>query len=610
VSGVAAEVREAWADARAGWRPAWTVAAGVVGALALTPLVAGGSQLELLAAGGYLALAAVGLNVAAGMAGIPLLCQGAFVGLGAFGAAWLEARHGWSPGPAIVAGVAVSGAAGAAIGVAARRMRPAFTAVATWIATWLLAFLLAAFPGLFGGSQGLVVPGSPLRVPVLGSTVRLTSGVHFELALWLLAAALVGFAAARRSSLGVAMAAVRAGVAEEAGVEPGRHRVGALVVAALLGGLAGALGVHLAGVADRAAYGPVLSVELFVAVLLGGEGTVLGPVLGTIAVVAIPGAARGLGSASGIGPERYAPVIASALLLAAIALRARRGHPRLGGRTGDGAAPEPATAVVDDDVLRPERPRRLAGEALSRRFGGVVAADGVTFEAEPGTIHALVGPNGSGKSTLLAMLGGSLAPDSGRVVLDGRNVTARGAAARVRAGVARTLQRTTVVGALPALDHVEAGTLAARRFAGAVRSALATPRARRERAEARRHAVTLLRLVGLEHRDGVPAERLDGAEQRLLAVATACASRPSVVLLDEPAAGLAPAEADRLTGLLRRLRDAGVAVVLVEHDFPLVMEVADRVTVLDAGRVIASGPPAAVAADPAVVDAYLGAGVG
>jgi branched-chain amino acid transport system permease protein len=606
ISGVGAALSGGLRDLRAAWGPSAWASIAAVGASALLPLVASAEGVRFVAAALYLGVAAVGLNFAVGLAGLPVLSQGAFVGIGAFGAAWLEVHKGWHAGPAIAASLIMCVAAGFVVGTGAIRLRRELVAVATWIVAWLLWFTLLAFPHLSGGSQGLVLPDARIRVPLLGATLRLTAGVHFEIALAVLALAVFAFLVVSRSPTGLHLAAVREGPAPAAavGVAGGALQVGSFTAAAGLGGLAGALGVHLAGVADRVAYGPLLSFELFVAVLLGGAGSVLGPLWGTAVVVLIPGAVRGVGSISGgFGGEQYAPVITSALLLVALAARSATSPlPRRRAGGGNRAEVEAAGPVL-------EPARRLSGPVLAaagivKRYGGVTALGGVEVAVSGGEIRALVGPNGSGKTTLLRVLAGATAPDEGTVSVGDRDVTGLDVRSRARLGVARTLQRTAGFPLLSASEHVEVGMAVTRRHGGVVRSLLGTPRARAERRQTRRRALAILGRVDID-----PTARstdLSAGEMRLLAVATAAASSPQVLLLDEPSSGMSRPEVERLARLVREMRGRGTAIVMVEHDFPLVAALADRVTVLDAGRVIAEGPPEEVAQDPAVLSAYLG----
>ena len=230
----------------------------------------------------------------------------------------------------------------------------------------------------------------------------------------------------------------------------------------------------------------------------------------------------------------------------------------------------------------------------------------MSLELAPGEVCALVGPNGSGKTTVLRLLAGVYPPDAGTVVFDGVDFADAPPRARARQGLVRTLQGSAAFGELTALENLIVGAGLRRVHGGALRAAFATPLARSEDAETRAAARAALSDVGLTWAADARAGELAGPEQRLLAVAAALATRPRVLLLDEPSAGASLADVRRLDALLADLRERGVAVLLVEHNLRLVRAVADRVIVMAAGAVIAAGSPQAVSADPDVRTAYLG----
>ncbi|MFN2590076.1 MAG: branched-chain amino acid ABC transporter ATP-binding protein/permease [Actinomycetota bacterium] len=616
---------EAGRTARAGWTGRTSIAAALFLAAALVPLaVADPLRRASFASALYVALAAVGLNVTVGLAGMPSLGQGAFVGIGAFGAALLTTRAGWDSGAAVVVAVALAAGAGLLVGSGASRLRGPFVAVATWVVAWLVAFALAAFPALSGGAQGLVVPEGRVNIPWTGLGFRLTPAVHYEVALVLVSLALLAFGVVARSPAGLALAAARRGstMAAVAALRTRPLHLGAFTVSAAVGGLAGALLVQLAGIADPTAYGPLLSVELFVAVLLGGAGTLLGPVIGAAVLVVLPTIAHGAGTTA--GASRFQPVITAVLLLAAL-LVGRGGLVRLferwlipRWRRSDQAttesvpeAPKPKGAAGRRTVGREPRrssdgPPVLVADGLTKRFGGVTALDGLSVAFSEGRIHAIIGPNGSGKTTLLRTLAGAVVPDDGRVSLDGRDVTGLPPWERSRAGIARTPARTTVVPELTALQHIEAALWSEDGRATPFRIIVSTPRARAEMAGIRSRAEEVLALLDLSAVASRPASELSGADQRLIMLATACARGPRVLLADEPSSGLSGPDAERIIRALITLRAAGTTVVLVEHNLGVVRVAADVVTVLDAGAVIAEGTPGRIARRRAVLDAYLG----
>jgi branched-chain amino acid transport system ATP-binding protein len=248
----------------------------------------------------------------------------------------------------------------------------------------------------------------------------------------------------------------------------------------------------------------------------------------------------------------------------------------------------------------------LSVEGLSVAFGGLAALRGVGFEVGDGEIFALIGPNGSGKTTVFNVLSGLIRPDAGRVTFAGAELTRLPAHRIARAGIGRTFQNTEVFRALSALDNVLVGEHARLR-GGVLAAACGAPRVRREEAAARERARALLARVGLADVADVPAGSLPLGHQKRLEMARALAAVPKLLLLDEPAGGLNPTETRTLMDLIRGLRaERGLTILVVEHDMDLVMGICDRVTVLHDGRILAAGSPREVAADPAVIDAYLG----
>jgi branched-chain amino acid transport system ATP-binding protein len=271
-------------------------------------------------------------------------------------------------------------------------------------------------------------------------------------------------------------------------------------------------------------------------------------------------------------------------------------------RLGRAPARRPAAASAPGR----RRGATLSAEGVRRRFGGVVALDGLELEVRPSTIVALIGPNGSGKTTALRILSGTLAPDGGRLALDAEPLDGTGIATRVELGVVRTLQRTAVFPEMTALENVLTGAGVHRPYGGAVRTVLATPKARAEDRASRAAALATLGLVGMEESAGAAAGTLSASEQRRLMLASALATGPRVLLLDEISAGGTADDVGRLAEILEGLRQDGLAIVLVEHNLRLVRDVASTVVVLDHGRTIAAGSPREVATLSQVRAAYLG----
>jgi branched-chain amino acid transport system ATP-binding protein len=238
-------------------------------------------------------------------------------------------------------------------------------------------------------------------------------------------------------------------------------------------------------------------------------------------------------------------------------------------------------------------------ERVSKRFGGVVATDQVSLEIAAGEVHALIGPNGAGKTTLIGQICGSLRCDAGRVLFAGRDVTDMSQHARVAAGLARSFQITSIFQRFSVLDNI---ALAVQARSGSSLSFWKPVAAERALFD---EAGSIAREVGLSDRTHIPAGNLAHGEQRALEVGLALATRPKLVLLDEPMAGMGPEESQRMIALIASTR-ARVTMLLVEHDMDAVFRLADRISVLVDGRVIASGVPQDIRRDPQVRRAYLG----
>ena len=568
-------VRDAARDARRAWGPMQTAGVCVVAVAAALPWFAPGwVHIDELAGWLYLALAATGLVVTVGLAGLPSLGQGAFMGIGAFATGLLVARAGWPAEAAVPVALLVSLVAGILAGAAVVRLAPLFLAVSTWILTWLVVLVALAFPGVSGGAQGYVVDS------FLGTTG------HYELALVLTALAVAAVSTLRRSSIGIRLRANRdrSVAAATLGVRRDRLLLGAFAASAAVAGLAGSLAVQLQGVTDPHAFGPSVSFKLLVAVLVGGAsyacGGVVGvAVLGVIALVARAWALLQAGSATGVQP-----MLAAVLLLVVIGLGEVGAIPLL-------ARLRRRLAPVGPEAPRPRaRPRRggqegaaLAARGLLKRYGGVEALAGFDLAVAPGEVVGLVGANGSGKTTALRALAGALTLDAGEILLDGRPLRAAGPVQAAEAGVVRTLQRTATFGSLTVLENAIVGASLHAHAGSPLRVLAATPKSRAEENEMRAEAVDALRIVRLDNLAAEPAERLDGFRQRLLMLAAALAARPRLLLLDEPSAGATVSDLGQIGETIREIRALGVSLVVVEHNLPFVRALADRVVVMADG---------------------------
>ena len=242
---------------------------------------------------------------------------------------------------------------------------------------------------------------------------------------------------------------------------------------------------------------------------------------------------------------------------------------------------------------------------ITKHFGGLAAVKDIGFGVNEGSIVALIGPNGAGKTTLFNIITGTLSPEKGSIRIKGRDMVGLKPFQIASAGITRTFQNLQLFSSMTVLENVMAGAYL-RSKKGFIHSFFSFPGSCPEEKKIREESLTLLEEIGLMETAGTPASALPFGKQRLLEIARALASDPALVLLDEPAAGLNPAETEVLTNYLKKLKTKGTAMILIEHDMQTVMEAADRIVVLNFGQMIAEGMPAEIQANPDVVKAYLG----
>ncbi|MEW6255362.1 MAG: branched-chain amino acid ABC transporter ATP-binding protein/permease [Pseudomonadota bacterium] len=545
----------------------------LLGAAALAGfcLVAESYTLFVIALIALTVIVGVGLNILLGLAGQVSLGHVGFYAIGAYVSGILILK-GWDFFAALPVAVLVAGLVGALLALPALRVSGPYLAMVTIAFAFIVEHGLIEWRDVTGGANGLM----GILPPSIGPLVFAEKEMAL-LAVALATLCLLGFWRLSDSRLGRAMRAVRDSevAAQSVGLNPVSLKTLAFALSAALAGLAGAVFAPLLMFISPGSFPFSQSILFLFAVVLGGAGTVLGPVIGALVVAGLPELLSDL--------AEYRLLIFGALLLGVLWIapeglvgllaRLKRIDPR----------PARDTGADVSALLRPEKAAPLVVEALGISFGGVKAASGVGFTAQPGAVTAVIGPNGAGKTTVLNMIGGFYRPDAGTIRLGAADNLAGAPAYKVaRAGIARTYQTTQLFGTLSVVENV--------RIAGADAQT----------------AEALLAFVGYGGALAARADDLPHVDRRLVEIARALATRPRVLLLDEPAAGLMRADKDALGALLRRIAQAGIAVILVEHDMALVMGISDHIVVLDAGRPIAEGAPAAIRANPQVIAAYLG----
>ncbi len=591
----------------------------------------------------------IGLDVTVGYLGQVNLAHVAFLGLGAYTAGLVVTRLNLGMGPALLAAMAVGLLLGGLLALPALRLEGPQFALATLSFAALSTTALNELEGLTGGAQGL----SLTRPPVFGHV--LTPPLFYWLCMALLALVWMLMRNLLASQWGRAFEALRdSPIATDAmGVGTYRHKVAAFALGSSLGGLAGGLYAFNFQYLQPQSYTYDLMIILLLGVVLGGRKSLWGAFVGASVIVLLPNLLSnrllfqifsGLGFTVALAAglrgllkkttrpfQALAPVVAMGMLVvggllventedwrkaifALMLFSVVVGLPEgLMGflalflsklfRVPHAPLPEPSDIETILPPRIPDGAPLLVIEDLKRYFGGVKAVDGLSMTVRSGTIHGLIGPNGSGKSTVVNVISGLYTPTAGRTLLRGA-VLPTGSLFRVaQAGVARTFQNLQLFGELTALENVMVA------LRGVYRSplpmvlfGLARPEERRAQAD----ALCLLDRIGLGDQALTKAKDLTYGAQRFLEVARALARKPDLLILDEPAAGLAHPDVVQLIEIIKRVHGRGITIILIEHHMDVVSELCDAVTVLDGGRIIAEGTPDEVKRHPKVVEAYLG----
>ncbi|MGL3109042.1 branched-chain amino acid ABC transporter ATP-binding protein/permease [Bradyrhizobium sp. BR 1432] len=566
-------------------------------ALALPAFVGANSYALFVATQlGIYIIAAIGLNLLAGYAGQVSLGHAAFVAIGAYSVALLTVDHHWPFWPAAVVGMVLA----AGLGVLAAL--PAFR-----LSTWYFAFITLAFALVF---EKMIVEWRWLTkgfAGVVGVPPPSAFGSEFgprPLYYTIVAVTIVAFILVRNivhSRFGRAFVAVRdvEPAALAVGASPQRTKLVAFVISAALAGVAGAFFAVQKTVVTPDDFTADFSIFFLLTVVLGGLGTLWGPIIGALVFFLIPELLAGL--------QSWRMLIYGGMLLGLMlfAPHGLYGALRQAWRRMAPAKPAANAAASEAREHPPIAGLALDITGLRKQFGGVQALDGVDLSVPAGSCCAIVGPNGSGKTTLLNLASGYYVPDSGSVKIGGAEALGSGAQQIAARGVGRTFQTPRLIADLTALDNVMLGAYTRER-AGLLSTALRLPSARAETRRLRQEALGFLQFVGVADRADIEAGEIPHGQQRLVEIARAMMGGARLILLDEPAAGLSMSELERLERLIMRICGLGATIVIVEHHLDLVANVASRVTVLDRGAVLAAGKPSAVFNDERVMRAYMG----
>jgi len=587
------------------WRNALFALAGA--ALIAFPLLRPGDQYHqtVLILIFVLGVMATGWNVIAGFTGYVSLGQSAFLGLGAYTVGLLVHKVHVSPFLLAPLGGVVAAVMAVLLGSTIMRNRGHAYVIITIAFLFLMQAIGLNASGFTGGSDGITLP-----LPPWGLGVGNAPFYYALLALMLLSTLMTWWI--RRTKFGMGLVAIREDEDKAAaiGVRTSVYKVLATVASGVLIGVAGGIYAYFLSFIDpRGMFDILVSVQIVLAALLGGLGTIWGPVLGAFLVVPMNEVTNGVAAAQGVHLFVFGLVLVAVVMFlprgliptvrgwvearrkSTVAFERRQSVPRVvelsAPRMRAGADPAPGPGG---------RPL-LEVDGLVKRFGGLTAVDGCSFSVAEGSLTGLIGPNGSGKTTVFNLVSGMMRPNQGSVRLGGEAIEKLQPWDRAYRGLGRTFQSTRLFPKLTVMENVVAPL---KRFEWALLPADAV-----SGREARR-AMELLDFVGLADFGPQPAWQLSFGQKKLVELAQLLMLEPRLILLDEPAGGINPGLIERISDTIRALNKQGLTFVIVEHNMPMVLELCDAMLVMANGRVIAEGSPDAIQSDRKVLDAYLG----
>lgn len=550
------------------------------------------------------AVVALGLNLVVGLAGLVSLGQAGLLAIGAYTAAILSTRFGFEFIPSMMVAMFITGIFGVILAYPTLRVKGVYLAVITIAFGIVVENIAIEWSSITGGTTGI---SSIPKIALFGFSLNDTAFYYLIGTIFLIA--FIAHYNIKNSRFGRSMrAATQSEIAVRSiGINPITARTLAFTLAAIFTGIAGALYAYLNSYVNPDTFRFLDSLRYLLMVILGGSGTVLGPLIGASILTYIPELFQKFGVWQYFA---YGALLTLVIFIMPLGIVGTIifWYTKFQPKRICNSKPWPKVEPLVDTLINQNKDKKdvsLSIKKMTVKFGGLIANNNINEEIKSGSIHAIIGPNGAGKSTFLNCVSGVYKPTDGNIIFNGENIIGLPMHLLAKKGIARTFQNTELFSQMTVLENVLVG-FHTQYKTGLIATLMRLPSFIREEKSFNELAKALLRYVGLDEYADEEARNLPFGHQRRLEIARALAISPKILMLDEPAAGLTHSEIEDLKQLIISLSDKNITIILVEHHVDMIMALSNTVTVLDYGMVIASGSPSQVQDNPAVIEAYFG----